>query len=157
MTLELKRICLVLLTMFLLPVVATSQNSEYESEHHDFRVVTVVDGLENPWSLAFLPGGDMLVTERPGRLRIIRDGNLLPDPVAGLPEIRTGGQGGLLDVVLHPDFESNRLVYISYAKPNADDSQGTTAVFRARFENDTLSDVEEIFEAEAWTGGRGHH
>jgi aldose sugar dehydrogenase len=134
-----------------------AQEQEHRSALHDYRVVTVVDGLQHPWSMAFLPGGDMLVTERPGRLRIVRDGVLLPDPVPGLPEVRVGGQGGLLDVVHHPEFESNRLVYISYAKPNGDGSQGTTAVIRARFEEDRLSDVEEIFEAVAWTGGGGHH
>jgi aldose sugar dehydrogenase len=134
-----------------------AQSDVHRSEHHTFRVVTVAEGMQNPWAIAFLPGGDMLVTERPGRLRIIRDGNLLPDPVPGLPEIREGGQGGLLDVVPHPDFESNRLVYLSYSKPNADDSEGTTAVIRGRFENDRLTNVEEIFEAVAWTSGRGHH
>lgn len=148
---------------------ATSQNrggqedaSVRSSILHDFRVVTVVDGVRHPWSLAFLPNGDILVTERgnpehPGQLRIIRNGELLPDPVQGLPTIRTGGQGGLLDVVLHPDFEQNRLVYLSYSKPNADDSQGTTAVIRGRFEGDALQDVEEIFEAQAWSAGRGHY
>ncbi len=133
------------------------QDRVHRSTHHDYRVVTVVDGLEHPWALAFLPGGDMLVTERPGRLRVVRQGALLPDPVPGLPPIRVGGQGGLLDVIPHPDFATNRLVYLSYAKPNEDDSEGTTAVARARFENDRLVDLEEIFEAVAWTGGRGHH
>jgi glucose/arabinose dehydrogenase len=109
---------------------------------HDYRVVTVADGLENPWSIAFLPGGDMLVTERPGRLRIVRNGTLLPAPVEGVPRVRAGGQGGLLDVVPHPAFATNRLVYISYSKPNENDSQGTTAVIRARFENDRLTNVE---------------
>jgi glucose/arabinose dehydrogenase len=127
------------------------------SAFHEYRVVTVVEGLLNPWSMAFLPNGDMLVTERPGRLRIVRGGKLLPEPVAGLPRIRTGGQGGLLDVVLHPGFSSNRLVYLSYAKPNADSSEGTTAVIRGRFENDRLTNVEEIFEAKVWSRGRGHH
>jgi aldose sugar dehydrogenase len=136
---------------------AAAQQQTFRSALHDYRVVTVVDGLEHPWSIAFVPGGDMLVTERPGRLRIVRDGVLLPDPVPGLPPVRVGGQGGLLDVVPHPDFESNRLIYLSYAKPNADGSQGTTAVIRGRFENDRLTGVEEVFEAAAWTGGGGHH
>jgi aldose sugar dehydrogenase len=127
------------------------------SAMHDYRIVTVAEGLVNPWSIAFLPGGDMLVTERPGRLRIVRSGKLLPDPVAGLPRIRTGGQGGLLDVVPHPNFASNRLLYLSYSKPNADSSEGTTAVARARFENDRLTNVQEIFEAKMWSQGRGHH
>ena len=125
----------------------------HRSAAHDFRVVTVVDGLDTPWSMAFLPGGDMLVTERPGRLRIVRDGRLLPSPVGGVPEVYARGQGGLLDVAAHPDFSSNRLVYLSYSKPLADGS--TTAVVRGRFENDRLNDVEEIFEARS--SGAGHY
>jgi len=107
--------------------------------------------------MAFLPGGDILVTERPGRLRIVRNGQLLPEPVAGLPSIRSGGQGGLLEVLPHPSFASNRLVYFSYAKASEDTLQGTTAVGRARFENDRLTNVQEIFEAKVWSRGRGHH
>lgn len=129
----------------------------FSSEHYDYGVVPLVHGLENAWGIAFLPGGDMLVTERPGRVRIVRDGELLPEPVPGLPEIRTGGQGGLLDIVLHPDFDSNDLVYLSYAKPNDDDSEGTTAVIRARLVDDAFVDLEEVFEADAWREGRGHH
>lgn len=125
------------------------------SSLHDYRVVTVADGLIIPWSMAFLPGGDLLVTERPGRLRIIRDGRLLPDPVPGVPEVVAQGQGGLLDVMPHPDFASNRLLYLSYSKPKADRERGTTAVLRGRFENDRLSDVEEVFEAES--RGNGHY
>lgn len=127
------------------------------SAMHDYRIVTVADGLVNPWSIAFLPGGDMLVTERPGRLRIVRNGRLLPDAVAGLPRMRTGGQSGLLDVVPHPNFASNRMLYFSYSKPNADSSEGTTAVARGRFENDRLTNVQDIFEAKLWSQGRGHH
>jgi len=121
------------------------------SNDHDYRIVTVADGLAVPWSMAWLPGGDMLVTERPGRLRIIRDGRLLPDPVPGVPAVLARGQGGLFDVLPHPDFASNRLLYLSFAKPNADGS--TTAVVRGRFENDQLTGVEEIFEALAQGGG----
>ena len=121
------------------------------SNDHDYRIVTVADGLAVPWSMAWLPGGDMLVTEKPGRLRIIRDGRLLPDPVPGVPAVLARGQGGLFDVLPHPDFASNRLLYLSFAKPNADGS--TTAVVRGRFENDRLTGVEEIFEAAAQGGG----
>jgi glucose/arabinose dehydrogenase len=103
--------------------------------------------------MAWLPNGDLLVTERPGRLRIVRDGVLLPDAVPGVPEVFARGQGGLMDVVMHPDFASNRLVYLSYSKPVDDNS--TTAVVRGRFENDRLNDVEEVFEAD--TRGRGHY
>jgi aldose sugar dehydrogenase len=99
----------------------------------------------------------MLVTERPGRLRVVRNGALQAEPIAGVPRVRYGGQGGLLDVVLHPDFESNRLVYLSYSKPNADGTQGTTAVVRGRLEGNRLEDVEEIFEARAWSTGEAHY
>jgi aldose sugar dehydrogenase len=129
----------------------------FESELHTFQVVTVADGLQDPWSIAFLPGGDLLVTEKPGRLRIVRDGILQPEPIAGVPEVRYQGQGGLLEVALHPDFESNRLLYLSYAKPSADGSQGTTAVARARFDGARLTEVDEIFVAEAWSASGGHY
>jgi len=134
------------------PVLA--QGEVHTSEHHEFRVVTVVEGLAHPWGMAFLPSGEILVTERPGRLRIVRNGALVPEPVAGVPQVRAQGQGGLLDVAVHPEFASNRLVYLSYAKPGADG--GTTAVARGRWEGDRLADVEEIFEARAW-GGSGAH
>lgn len=124
------------------------------SDWHDYRIVPVAEGLVTPWSMAFLPNGDMLVTERPGRLRIVRDGELVPGSVAGVPEVYARGQGGLLDVVPHPDFASNRLLYISYSKPQGDDAS-TTAIIRARFENDRLNDVEELFVANS--AGRGHY
>ena len=132
-----------------------AQDTVLPSMHHDYRVVTVADGLMQPWSMAFLPGGDMLVTERPGRLRIVRDGRLLPDPVPGVPEVLAQGQGGLLDVEPHPDFADNHLVYLSFSKPIGDGTEGTTAVVRARLEDDALHDVEEIFEAQS--RGRGHY
>jgi len=148
------RSTLIAVGLFILIATAgLGQSQIHRAGEHHFRVVTVVDGLEIPWGMAFLPNGDMLVTERPGRLRIVRDGTLLPDPVAGVPEVFANGQGGLMDVVLHPDFAANRLVYLSYSKPVDDNS--TTAVVRGRFENDLLNDVEEIFEAN--TRGRGHY
>lgn len=125
------------------------------SAYHDYRIVTVAEGLINPWSMAFLPNGDMLITERPGRLRIVRDGALLPRPVAGVPQVYARGQGGLMDVVPHPDFGTNRLLYISYSKPQAEENASTTAIIRARFENDALHDVEELFVANS--AGRGHY
>ena len=85
------------------------------SERHAFRLVTLAEGLEHPWGMAFLPGGEILVTERPGRLRVLRDGVLDPAPVPGTPRVAASGQGGLLDVALDPDFARNRLVYLSYA------------------------------------------
>ena len=139
-------------------VAATAVSAQlpvFKSADHDYRVTTVVTGFVNPWSMAFLPGGDMLVTERPGRLRIVRNGKLLPTPVAGVPEVSARGQGGLLDVVPHPNFATNKLVYISYSKPLAA-GQSTTAVIRARFENDKLVDVKEVFLADT-KGAPGHY
>ena len=133
---------------------APAQGQVYESVEHDFRVVTVAEDIQHPWSIAFLPDGDMLFTQRTGELRIVRDGELLPDPVEGVPETRVINQGGLQEIAVHPDFENNRIVYVSYSKPNG--SRGTTALIRARFENDRLEDVEEIFEADAWNERGGH-
>lgn len=146
--------------MLLLPIVACTQTlpeGAIPSEHHPYTVSVFVDGLENPWSIAFLPDGDVLVTERPGRLRVIRDGVLLEQPVSGVPGVRTGNQGGLLDVVPHPDFENNRLIYLSFSRGNADGSEGTTVVIRGKYENNALTNIEEIFEAKAWYRSRGHY
>ncbi len=147
---------------FLLPIAAlasicapvSGQSDLHRTAHHDFRAVPVADGFEVPWSIAFLPGGDILVTERAGRLRIVRDGRLLPDPVPGMPEVVARGQGGLMDVVPHPDFESNRMIYISYSKPREDLGRGgTTAVIRGTFEDDRFTLVDEVFEAVSQGGG----
>ena len=129
---------------------------------HDFSIDTVTLGLVHPFSMVFTSEGDLLVTERPGRLRIVRDGSLIDDAVEGLPKILAIGQGampqdgreqaGMRDVILHPDFKTNRLLYLSYTKPGAD-SLGNIAVIRGRFENDRLSEVEEIFHADAFGNG----
>jgi aldose sugar dehydrogenase len=151
-----KTLGLCALALLIVPATnASAQAPVLPSAHHDYRVVTVAEGLVHPWSIAALPDGDMLVTERPGRLRIIRDGRLLPDPVPGVPTVLAEGQGGLLDVVPHPDFSSNRLIYLSFSKPIAGEQGATTAVVRGRFLNDRLTDVEEIFEA--ISRGRGHY
>ena len=152
------RIALAIVAVGLFMSVATpaeAQGPVYRSALHDFQLVTVAEGLVNPWSMAFLPGGDMLITERPGRLRIVRNGTLLFEPVAGVPEVLAQGQGGLLDVMPHPDFASNHLIYLSFSKPIGDGSSATTAVVRGTFQNDHLSNVEEVFLAES--RGRGHY
>ena len=139
-----------------------SGNTMFTSAVHDYRVVTVVDGLVQPWSIAFLPGGpstglgagDMLITERPGRLRIVRNGKLLPQAVDGVPKVFHSSQGGLLEVMPHPNFASNRLLYLTYSKPGATDAQATTTLIRGRFENDRLTNVQQLFEAVAQ--GRNH-
>jgi len=121
---------------------------------HDYRVVTVVDALVQPWAIAFLPGGDALITERPGRLRILRQGKLLPQAVEGVPAVFQSTQGGLLEVMPHPNFAQNRLIYLSYSKPGATETEARTALVRGRFEKDRLVQVEQIFEAVA--RGRNH-
>jgi glucose/arabinose dehydrogenase len=111
------------------------------------RVIPVARGLSHPWSLAFLPDGGMLVTERDGRLRIIRNGVLDPTPIAGVPAVFARVLGGLLDVALHPAFAQNRFVYLSYSK------QATTICPRPRscaFDGTALTDV-KIFVANTWS------
>lgn len=116
--------------------------------HRELRVVVVADGLRQPWSIAFLPSGDMLVTERGGNLRLIRDGRLQTEPVAGVPAVRSGGLQGLMDVVLHPEFERNRWVYLSYHRP-VGDNLGETVLARGVWTGAALDDVEVIFESGA--------
>lgn len=125
-----------------------------DSEQASFHVVEVVGGLENPWAVAFLPDGRMLVTERPGRLRVIEDGRLVPEPVAGVPEVHASGQGGLLDVVIDPAFADNGLVYLSYAHAGPEGT--TTRVMRGRLDGMALVDTEVILDAKALSGGSGH-
>jgi glucose/arabinose dehydrogenase len=131
-----------------------SQETALKSAFHDYRLVTVAEGLIQPWSIAFLPGGDILFTERPGRLRIIRQGKLLPTAVEGTPKVLHNGQGGLLEVMPHPNFATNRLVYLSYSKAHAEVKRSSTALVRGRLENDRLTNVEELFVAQSV--GDGH-
>jgi glucose/arabinose dehydrogenase len=133
--------------------VAQDSGDVWRSAYHDYRVVTVADGLVIPWAMALLPNGDMLITERPGRLRMVRGGELLASPIAGTPEVLAQGQGGLLDVVAHPDFASNGLIYLSYSKPYTGEKGATTAIGRGRLENDRLMDFEDIFVANSRGGG----
>jgi glucose/arabinose dehydrogenase len=133
-----------------------SGQTPLRSALHDYRVVPVAEGLIQPWSMAFLPGGDALVTERPGRLRIIRNAKLLPQAVEGVPAVFQGNnQAGLLEVAPHPNFATNRLLYLTYSKPLADGKESTTALVRGRFENDRLTDVQQLFESVS--KGRGHY
>lgn len=135
---------------------ALAEESVRTSKQHSFRIVPVTGGLVNPWGLAFLPNGDMLVTERPGRLRMIRDGKLLTEPISGLPKnIYASGQGGLLDVALHPDFKKNRWVYISYA--GRGDKRANTEVARGKLKGMRLTNLEVIFRAQEKTGGNLHY
>ena len=108
-----------------------------------FNVVTVAAGIENGWGMTFLPGGKMLVTEKPGRLRVVDAKGTLSAPVTGLPAVDAQGQGGLLDISLHPDYASNQLIYWSYAEPREND-MNNTAVARGRFVDGAAPRVENV-------------
>ncbi len=119
------------------------------------RAEVVAKGLEHPWALAFLPDGRILVTERPGRLRIVGRDGTLSAPLAGVPAVLARGQGGLLDVALDPNFAQNRLVYLSYAEPGDGGTAGT-AVARSRLGDDRLDDVQVIYRQKPKVTGAGH-
>lgn len=134
--------------IFGLLLVSISAHSKltFSSSGPDIRLEMVAEGLEHPWSLAFLPDGSKLVTERAGRLRLIKDGKLQEEPIPGLPELVATGQGGLLDVILHPDFEQNRTLFLSYAHKRGRGGM-TTRVARATFDGEQLVGTDVIFEA----------
>src|SRR5450432_1123812 len=110
-----------------------------------YKVTEIAKGLDHPWSMAFLPDGSMLVTERVGRLRLIRGGLLRPEPIGGVPAVHTGGQAGLFDIVLHPKFAQNNIVYLTYAAGTK--AANGTQVARARFDGNRLQDLQVIFKA----------
>src|SRR5688572_14796336 len=116
-----------------------------------FDVVTVAEGLANPWGLAFLPDGRMLVTERPGRLRVLSaDGKQMSEPVSGLPPVDARGQGGLLDVEIDPAFQKNGLIYWSFSEPR-ENMENNTAVARGRFVDGAAPRVENVQRSEEHT------
>jgi len=144
------RALVIVLVFASIPVAAQT----HRADDHSFRVVQVVGGLEQPWSLAFLPDGRMLVTEKAGRLRIINQGKLDPQPIAGVPQVTVHGQGGLHDVVLHPQFQKNQLVYLAYAA-RGDDGVGTELA-RGRLVTNRLEDVQVLFR-QSPKGRAGQH
>jgi glucose/arabinose dehydrogenase len=119
-----------------------------------YQTVPVVDGLEHPWGVTWLPDGEILITERPGRLRIVRDGVLDPTPISGVPEVFAENQGGLLDVSVHPQFTQNRFVYFTYS--HGDNSASRTRVARATFDGNAVNNWQVIFEV-GQTKPRGQH
>ncbi len=119
-----------------------------------WRAETVVSGLENPWAIAWLPDGSALVTERPGRLRVVRNGRLDPSPIAGLPPVLAKGQGGLMDLALHPRFSENRLVYFTFAEGSAHANR--TALARGRLADGRLDGVEIVFRNPDLKSGGQH-
>ena len=107
-----KLVCVVTAGVMMAASASLLAQGTLRSAQHDYRVV-LAEGLVEPWSMAFVPGGDVLITERPGRLRIVRNGKLLAQPVEGVPAVVYAGQGGLLEVALHPDFATNRFLYLT--------------------------------------------
>ncbi len=136
------------------PAVLRAQGKVFRSQKASCRLVTLAQGLEQPWGLAFLPDGRMLITEREGRLRLFANGRLESRPLSGVPEVRARGQGGLLDICLHPDFARNSTLYLSYAAP----VQGgaLTRVARGRFGEGGLTEVTPIFDAAPASSGGNH-
>jgi len=128
----------------------------FETESGSIRVTTLADGLENPWAIAFLPEGGMLVTERPGALRFVSAEGEVSGPIGGVPAVDAQGQGGLLDVTLDPDFAGNRLIYLSFAE--AGDGGNGTAVARGALNADmtALENVEVIFRQAPKVASRAH-
>ena len=119
-----------------------------------FQKTTVLTRLEHPWSMAWLPDGAMLITERPGRLRIVRNGTLVPTPISGVPPVLAVGQGGLMDVSLHPRFAENRFVYLTYSHGTIDANR--TRIARATFDGKALRDLRVIFEVSQPKQGGQH-
>lgn len=119
-----------------------------QSEVQAFKLETVVDGVKFPWSIAFLPDGRMLVSEKAGQLRIVEHGKLSPTPISGTPAVWTKGQGGLLDVAVHPDYAKNGWIYLAYSDPGADDS-AMTAVVRGKLRDGAFVDQQQVFKAPA--------
>lgn len=132
--------------------IADDRNAPKQLTEANLKLDTVVTGLKMPWATAFLPNGDLLVTERGGKLRLVKNGKLDPQEITGVPEVWYKGQGGLLDVVLHPDYAKNGWIYISYSSPKAegeegDDGGANTALIRAKLKDHALVDVQKIFKA----------
>lgn len=121
------------------------------SEKAGYRLVTLARGLEQPWGFVFLPDGRILITERPGRLRVFADGKLEPAPLAGVPKVLAAGQAGLLDICLHPVFEPNRVLYLAYIAGT--ERRSMTSLARAELGPDGLTNVHTIFEAKPGTSG----
>ena len=133
------------------PASAQTEPTVLKSEKTSIRVEVIASGLQNPWGLTFLPDGRALVTERPGRLRIIGKDNKLSDPVGGVPEVAAVGQGGLLDVAISPDFAKDNLVYVSFAEPRGASGSSTSVARGKLVEKDgkaALEDVKVIFRQE---------
>jgi glucose/arabinose dehydrogenase len=148
------RIALLSVVLFT-SALAQDRPAVINSEKHSFRVVTLLTALENPWSVAFLPDGRMLVTERAGRLRLVgQDFRLDPKPIAGLPDVVSQGQGGLFDVVLHPEYAQNGWIYWAYNAPGA--GGWGTALARGKLQGSRMTEVQVLFSMQPKTRSSQH-
>lgn len=127
-----------------------------ETEEHSIYVEDVVEGLGVPWGMAFLPDGRLLLTEREGTIRIVEDGELREEPLSGAPEVVARNQGGMLDLALHPDYEENGWIYLSYSIPEEGGDGNTTRLERMRLDGYNIVDREEIYTGNEFTE-RVHH
>jgi glucose/arabinose dehydrogenase len=147
---SLNRATVALALIALISISCAGEKTPVQSEKHSFNVVTLVEGLQNPWSIAWLPDGRMLVTERAGRLRILANNfRLDPQIVEGLPDIIVRGQGGLFEVALHPNYKDNGWIYISYSGPG--EGGHGTELMRAKLEGHRLVEQQVLFRAQPKT------
>jgi glucose/arabinose dehydrogenase len=135
-------------------LIDAANGNSIASEKLNYKIDTLATGLDNPWGLTFLPNNDLLVTERDGEIRIIREGKLLENKITGVPEVYATGQGGLFEIQLHPRYEQNGWLYISYAAPGK--GGGNTAIMRAKLGGFNLINKEVIFQAQPFLSGGNH-
>ncbi len=125
-----------------------------QSEKQAFTIDTLTTSLKNPWGMAFLPDGRILVTDRAGKINIIKDGKLLDETISGVPAVYANGQGGLLDIQLHPDYETNGWIYFSFSKPGP--GGGATTIARAKLQNNAFVELQELFTASPYSDAGVH-
>ena len=140
--------CSLLVATLIAPASGLSQQSDYQFEK-------IVDGIRIPWGMVWLPDGDMLVSDRTGQLYRVSGGELSA-PLQGVPEVYLNGQSGLLDIELHPDYETNGWIYISYATSDGGGEGGNTAIMRAKLDGMSLTNQEVLYKAVPNTGSRDH-
>ncbi|MBX2841390.1 MAG: PQQ-dependent sugar dehydrogenase [Flammeovirgaceae bacterium] len=135
----------------------TDLSSVIASDKQKYVIDTLIEELMNPWGMAFLPNGNMLITERSGKLLLVKDGKVANDSIFGLPPILAKGQGGLLDIRLHPQYEENGWIYFSYSSPGEEEGSLNTAIMRAKLQGDsTLVNQEKLFQALPYSTKRHH-
>ncbi len=144
----------IIITLFMISCSSSDKETQYQTGDLSVKIDTLATGLQNPWGMEFLPDGRILIVERPGNLLIWGDGQLHGDPVSGLPEIWAHGQGGLLDVAMHPDYNENGWLYFAYASPG--EGGGNTAIGRGKLHNNQIVEFEKIFQGQPYSSGGAH-